>query len=170
MLVYIVGYMGTGKTTIGQTISARLGYAFLDLDSFIEEKYKLTIVSFFNKFDEEIFRKVESETLKDTTRLTDTVIATGGGTPCFFDNMDLINQNGVSVYLKNPVEILYERLTSSKKKRPLLVGKTSPAIMDYIREQLAFREPFYLKSKIIADCNDLNMDELIHSILNFTVL
>jgi len=168
MLVYLVGYMGTGKTTIGQAIADRLGYSFIDLDTLIEEKYRLTIVSFFNKFDEEVFRKVESETLKDTTLLTDTVIATGGGTPCFFNNMGIINQSGISVYLKNPVDILYARLLASKKKRPLLVGKTSPAIMDFVKDQLAFREPFYLMSHIIVDCTLLNIEELIRSIINFT--
>jgi shikimate kinase len=168
MLLYLVGYMGTGKTTIGQTIAGRLGYSFIDLDTLIEEKYKLTIVSFFKKFDEEVFRKVESETLKDTALTTDAVIATGGGTPCFYNNMEIINDNGISIYLRNSVETLYRRLVASKKKRPLLVGKSSPAILDLVKDQLAFREPFYLRSKIIVDCDFLNMNELINSILNFT--
>jgi shikimate kinase len=168
MLIYLVGYMGTGKTTIGEMIAGRMGYSFVDLDTMIEEKYKLTIASFFNKFDEKIFRKVENETLKDTTELNNVVVATGGGTPCFYDNMEIIGKSGISVYLKNPGETLYQRIIASKKKRPLLVGKTSPDILQFIKDQLAYREPFYLKSDIIVDCNFFNIDELIKSIVNFT--
>jgi len=168
MLIYLVGYMGSGKTTVGQMISWKLGYSFIDLDSMIEEKYKITIASFFSKFDEKVFRKVENETLKDTILMKDTVVSAGGGTPCYFDNMEIINKSGISVYLKTSVETLHQRLFSSKKKRPLLAGKTSPAIMDHIKTQLAIREPYYLQSKIIADVNSLDIDALIKTIFNFT--
>lgn len=167
MLIYLVGYMGSGKTTVGQMISWKLGYSFIDLDTMIEEKYKITIASFFSKFDEKVFRKVENETLKDTISMSDTVVSTGGGTPCYFDNMDIINNSGISVYLKTEVETLHQRLVSSKKKRPLLAGMTSPAIREHIRNQLAFREPFYLRSKIIADGNSSDVDALIKTIYNF---
>jgi shikimate kinase len=160
--------MGSGKTTVGQMISWKLGYSFIDLDSMIEEKYKITIASFFSKFDEKVFRKVENETLKDTILMKDTVVSTGGGTPCYFDNMEIINKSGISVYLKTSTNTLHQRLLTSKKKRPLLAGKTSPAIMDHIMTQLAIREPYYLRSMIITDGNSLDVDELIKTIFNFT--
>jgi len=132
MLVYLIGFMGSGKTTVGKKLAGKLGYDFIDLDEMIEKKYRITINNIFNKFDENAFRLIEQETLTETFKLKNTVISTGGGTPCFFNNMQLINKYGISVYLKMHKQSLYDRLINSKTKRPLLTEKTPNEILNYI--------------------------------------
>jgi len=166
MLIYLIGYMGSGKTTVGKKLAARLCYSFLDLDKKIENKYKITIPNLFTKYDEETFRKLEQETLHDTINLTNTVISTGGGTPCFYDNMELINKNGLSVYLKMHPKSLYERLIKSKKKRPLLANKSPEEIMEYIGKQVSERESFYLQSNLVIKGESMDISKLVESITN----
>jgi shikimate kinase len=166
MLIYLVGYMGSGKTTAGLKLAVKMGYAFADLDVMIENKYKITIGQFFSKYGEPVFRKIERETLIDTFSYTQSVIATGGGTPCFSDNMDLINKHGISVYIKMPVKALEQRLLFSKKKRPLFAGKSDNEILDLIKQQMIIREPYYLKSGLITDGINLDTGLLLQSIGN----
>jgi shikimate kinase len=167
MLIYLTGYMGSGKTTAGLKLAVKMGYAFADLDVMIENKFKITISQFFSKYGEPAFRKVEREVLIETFSYNNTVIATGGGTPCYTDNMELINQHGVSVYIKIPEKALFQRLFNSKKKRPLLLGKTDEEILEYIRYQMTIREPFYLKSCLTAEGIDINITGLAESISNY---
>ena len=167
MLIYLTGYMGSGKTTAGLKLAVKMGYAFADLDVMIENKFKITINKFFTKYGEPAFRKIEREMLIETFSYTNTVIATGGGTPCFADNMEIINKNGISVYIKIPEKALFQRLLNSKKKRPLLMGKTDEEILDYIKHQLIVREPFYLKSCLTAEGIDMDIQQLIESINNY---
>jgi shikimate kinase len=167
MLIYLTGYMGSGKTTAGLKLAVKMGYAFADLDVMIENKYKITISRFFSKYGEPAFRKVEREMLVETFSYNNTVIATGGGTPCYADNMELINQHGISVYIKIPEKALFQRLLNSKKKRPLLVGKTDEDILEYIRQQMIIREPFYLKSCLTADGIDIDIQQLIENISTY---
>jgi len=167
MLIYLTGYMGSGKTTAGLKLAVKMGYAFADLDVMIENKFKITISQFFSKYGEPAFRKVEREMLIETFSYSNTVIATGGGTPCFVDNMDIINKNGISVYIKIPEKALFQRLLNSKKKRPLLFGKTDEEILDYINHQMIVREPFYLKSCLSAEGIDIDINGLVVSINNY---
>ena len=167
MLIYLTGYMGSGKTTAGLKLAVKMGFAFADLDVMIENKFKITISQFFSKYGEPAFRKVEREVLIETFSYNNTVIATGGGTPCYTDNMELINQHGVSVYIKIPEKAIFQRLLNSKKKRPLLLGKTDEEILDYIRLQMVIREPFYLKSCLTAEGIDININGLAESISNY---
>jgi len=164
MLIYLIGYMGSGKTTAGLKLAVKMGYTFADLDVMIENKYKITIEKFFEKYGEPTFRKIERETLIETFSFSNTVVATGGGTPCFSDNMELINKNGISVYLKMPDNALGQRLLNSKKKRPLLAGQTDDEIIVSIRNQLQVREPFYLKSCLVSPGIDLDMNSLVGDI------
>ena len=167
MLIYLTGYMGSGKTTAGLKLAVKMGYAFADLDVMIENKFKITISKFFSKYGEPAFRKVEREMLIETFLYNNTVIATGGGTPCYTDNMELINQHGISVYIKIPEKALFQRLLNSKKKRPLLVGKTDEEILEYIKHQLIVREPYYLKSCLSAEGIDIDINGLVVSINNY---
>jgi len=167
MLIYLTGYMGSGKTTAGLKLAVKMGYVFADLDVMIENKFKITISQFFSKYGELAFRKVEREMLVETFSYNNTVIATGGGTPCYTDNMDMINQHGISVYIKVPEKALFQRLLNSKKKRPLLVGKTDAEIQEYIRQQMIIREPFYLKSCLSADGIDMDIQQLIENISTY---
>ena len=164
MLIYLTGYMGSGKTTAGLKLAVKLGYTFADLDVMIENRFKVTISQFFEKYGEAAFRKVEREVLTETFQFTNTVIATGGGTPCYQDNMDLINLNGISVYIKMPESAIFQRLTSAKKKRPLLAGKSEEEIREFISRQMAVREPFYMKSCLVTDGIDIDIMRLIDDI------
>lgn len=167
MLIYLTGYMGSGKTTAGLKLAVKLGYTFADLDVMIENRFRISISQFFEKYGEAAFRKAEREVLMETTSFTDTVIATGGGTPCYLDNMDLINLNGISVYIKMPESAILQRLTNAKKKRPLLAGKSDEEIRAFISRQMAVREPYYMKSCLVTDGIDLDILKLIDDIHRF---
>jgi len=166
MLIYLIGYMGSGKTTVGRKLAAKLGYSFHDLDKQIEHKFKITIPDLFAKYDEGAFRKIEKETLLDTFTLSNTVISTGGGTPCFFDNMEMINKHGLSVYLKMHPKSLYERLIKSKKKRPLIADKPPDEILDHITNHLSEREFYYNQAKMTIKGESLDISELTKSIIH----
>jgi len=166
MLIYLIGYMGSGKSTIGKKLAARLGYDFIDLDKMIEHKYKISIPDLFSRYDEGAFRKLEKETLHETFKLKSKVISTGGGTPCFYNNMDLINKNGLSVYLKMHPKSLYERLIKSKKKRPLIADKPPDEILNHITKHLSEREFYYNQSKMTFKGENLDIKELKKSIKN----
>ena len=118
MRVYLIGYMGAGKTRLGADLSDRTGYPFVDTDDLFESRYRISIVDFFEKYNEESFRKIEKELLRETLIYPDAIISTGGGTPCFFDNMDFIRNNGKSIYIKMDTESLIKRLASVKKSVP----------------------------------------------------
>jgi shikimate kinase len=164
MLVYLIGYMGSGKTTTGKELAKRLGYRFIDLDSLIESKYKIEVSSIFRKYDEKSFRKIEHDTLLSTFLSSDAVIATGGGTPCFFDNMERMNQNGITVYIEMSNLSLFRRLSNSKRTRPLVEGKSPNELKQYIQDHLEDRQPFYSQATINASGENLNLDELIEKI------
>jgi len=148
--IYLVGFMGAGKTTFGKRLAGKLGYAFFDIDKRFEEKYKTTVDLFFKKYGEEVFRELEYELLQATFDMEKTVISTGGGTPCFFDSMQLINKNGTSIYLQMSPKALYSRLINAKKLRPLVAKKTDDDLLKFIEEKLAEREKFYKQAHYIV--------------------
>ena len=166
MRIYLTGYMGSGKSTIGKKLATKLGFLFIDLDNLIESKYRITIPDIFSKYDENAFRLVEHKTLQDTFTINNVVISTGGGTPCFYNNISLINQHGFSVYIQMHAKSLYDRLINSKKKRPLLADKSADEILDHIEKQLGERESYYLQSKLIIKGESLDIDKLVESITN----
>ena len=149
--IVLVGYMYSGKSTLGRHIAAKLGYEFFDTDKEIENKFRYTVLSFFKNFGEDVFRKAEHEMLKELLLKDNVVIATGGGTPCFYGNMEYINNMSLSVYLQMNVGQIMSRHAKSKVKRPLLEGKQEDEIKQYITETLVQREQFYLKADIVAD-------------------
>ena len=150
--------MGAGKTTAGKKLARKLDFEFFDLDQMIENTYRITIPDIFNKFDETAFRKLEHETLKSTIGLNRSIIATGGGTPCFFDNMDQMNRNGLTVYLKLSVKSLTDRLINSHKARPLVKEKDDRE--DFITQKLNEREVFYNQANIIIKGENLDLEYL----------
>ncbi len=150
-LIFLVGFMGCGKTTLGRKLSARLGYQFMDLDHILEANEGMTIADYFKKFGEDAFRKLESEVLKQTAYPERVVISTGGGLPCFFDNMDWMNAHGKTIYIKLSPKTLAERLENEKGERPLLREKRGEALVAFIADKLIEREVFYNKATIIAD-------------------
>ncbi len=160
----MIGYMGSGKTTAGKKLAKKMGYKFADLDIMIENKYRITIQNLFDKYDESTFRLLEKKALSETFNTDNIVISTGGGTPCFYNNMELINANGISIYLKMDSKSILDRLLSAKRKRPLIAGKSPDELFSFIKTQLEWREPFYLKAGIIADGENPDMDKLAKQI------
>ncbi len=149
--IYLLGFMGCGKSYIGKRLAQKLGWEFLDMDDFLEANEGMTISQVFAEGGEKLFRELERSYLHATYDFTKTVIATGGGAPCFFDNVDWMNTHGQTVYLKTPVPILVERLKSETAHRPLLAGKTTEALAAFITNKLAERSQFYEQAKIIFD-------------------
>jgi len=142
--IFLIGYMGSGKTTVGKLLAARLGYSFIDMDVHIEEKLFKSVSQIFAEFGEDKFRLLEQQSLHEVADFDHVVISTGGGAPCFFDNMDYMNERGMTVYLKLSPEELAERLESSHaNKRPLLAERKGEKLKQFISEALAKREPFY---------------------------
>lgn len=154
MKIYIVGYMGSGKSNFGSDLAEKLGYEFMDLDEVFEQKYHITVVDFFEKYGEDAFRKLESAILHSTETLDDFVISTGGGTPCFCGNMDFINANGKSIYLKLEPAVLAARLKFMKRKRPLIRDLQEKDLLPFITNHIAEREKWYCRSSIIIDGNN----------------
>jgi len=142
--IFLIGYMGSGKTTVGRLLAARLEYDFIDLDAHIEEKLFKSVSQIFAELGEEKFRLLEQQSLHEVAGFDHVVISTGGGTPCFFDNMAYMNERGITVYLKLTAEELAERLEMSHaNKRPLLAGRKGEELRRFIGEGLEKREPYY---------------------------
>jgi shikimate kinase len=154
--IILVGYMGSGKTTVGKALSKETGMMFYDLDWYIESRMRKSVSQIFAEKGEEGFRKIEYNMLHEVAEFEDVIISCGGGTPCFFDNMDYLNQQGDVVYLKATPETLYKHLLMAKVERPLLKGKSPEELIDYITEHLKERAPFYEKAKYTLDVNVLD--------------
>lgn len=163
--VIITGYMGAGKTTVGKALSRELGLPFYDLDRYIETRMHKSIPEIFAERGEDGFRKIEHNMLHEVAEFEDVIISCGGGTPCFFDNMDYMNENGDTVYLEAPVDVIWKHIHMGKTIRPLLQGKEDKEAISFITRQLKERETFYLKSKHIVDVGVLDSYEKINEIV-----
>ena len=155
--------MYCGKTTIGRKLATKLDYQWFDLDQFFEAYFRTSIPIFFKRYGEDAFRKLEQKLLHTTADLDNVVISTGGGTPCFFDNMKWINQHGTSVYFDVSIETLLRRIAVSKrlKLRPVLADKTDTERATFIQQQLDQRLPYYNKANIIFPADKPDLDELV---------
>lgn len=147
MLIFLIGYMGAGKTTYGKRLAREINYTFLDLDHKIEADYGMTIAEIFAAKGEEEFRKIERNAMMQTFSLENTIVATGGGTPCFFDNMEQLNAHGATLYIEMQPNDLVWNLMHSHQDRPLLHNKTYEELVEYITTTLNNRLPFYTKAK-----------------------
>ena len=145
--IFLTGYMGAGKTTLGCALAAEIGVPFIDLDHYIEKRYCKTIAQLFAEKGEEGFREIERRMLHEVGEFEDVIISTGGGTPCFFDNIEYMNAQGTTVYLDVPVERLFIRLSIARSKRPLIKEKNDEELLAFITEQLAKRAPHYSKAQ-----------------------
>lgn len=163
--IILIGYMGAGKTTIGKDLAKELGLPFYDLDWYIETRMRKKVAQIFEERGEEGFRQIEYNMLHEVAEFEDVVISCGGGTPCFFDNMDYMNQQADVVYLKGTPEVLIAHLKMGKGVRPLLLGKSDEELRTFITEQLAYREQFYNKAKYIYDISTMDsFDKIKESI------
>lgn len=159
--IVFVGYMFSGKSTVGRKLAAKLGYKFIDTDWEIEEKFHYTIYNIFERFGEEIFRKMEKDMLRNILERDNVVIATGGGLPCCFDNMQQIKEKAFSIYLKADVNQIISRQKQSKLKRPLLKNKSEEEIREYIQKSLQEREQYYMQADIIVPSLNADVNQIL---------
>ena len=145
--IFLIGYMGAGKTTLGKAFARAMGLTFVDLDWYIEERFHKTVSQIFAERGEEGFRELEKRMLHEASDFENVVISVGGGTPCFFDNMEYMNQVGETVFLDVDNKVLFRRLKVAKHQRPLLANKTDEELMIFIQEALEKRLPHYTKAK-----------------------
>lgn len=161
MILYLIGFMGSGKSTTGTRLASKLGWEFIDLDTEIENKTGLTISQIFSEKGEEFFRSLETELLHELGNRKDLVISCGGGTPCFNNNMDYMNSRGHTIYLKLQARALTDRLIKSSANRPLIKGLSEKELQEYIEAALHNREPYYNMSKSIIKGLSLDLSQLI---------
>jgi shikimate kinase len=163
-LVYIIGFMGSGKSTAGKKLAASLEWIFIDLDRKIEEKAGKTIPQIFAQDGEDQFRQIETDVLKSVKGLTETIISTGGGTPCHGDNMDLMLETGLTIYLKMTPQQLTNRLLESTGERPLIKNIPDDQLFGFIEKKLSVREKWYARANIIIEGINLDINRL-HSLI-----
>ena len=143
--------MGSGKTTLGRTLARRYGIEHIDLDWRIEQRFRTKIADMFAEIGEEGFRLRERNMLHEVMGMEDVVVSVGGGTPCFFDNMEQMNVSGRTIYIQCEVDTLVERIMRSQNKRPIVAGKTKEELTEFVAKHLTEREPFYLQAQEIIN-------------------
>jgi len=151
MKYYIVGYMCAGKSTYARRLANELHLRFIDLDIEIERRTGCEIRDLFNNLGEDAFRQFEREALLETLNVDDVVVSCGGGTPCFFDNMELMNKNGITRYLKTPLDTLIHRLNIERQGRPVLANVSGEELPKIVEQQLNEREKFYSQAKEMVE-------------------
>lgn len=161
MRVYLLGYMGSGKTTTGRKLATKAGFSFLDLDAEIENHTGKSISDIFNDEGEAAFREAEKSSLHKTSLKDNVIVSTGGGTPCFFDNIQWMNEHGITIYLRMNAGSLYHRLGPGKHKRPLLKDLNDVDLMEFIMKQLPEREHYYLQAKYIISGQSVKPEDLL---------
>lgn len=170
MRIFLIGFMGCGKSSIGKELASSLKCSFLDIDHFIEKNEGSSIVDIFKEKGEDEFRKIEHAYLKNVVLFNNTVISTGGGTPCYFNNMEIIKHNGVSIYLKYNADTLSLRLFKNKNQRPLLKEFTHiNDLKTYINELLKTREHFYMQSDLILEEEKISVNTIVEALSSYLV-
>lgn len=163
--IFLIGFMGSGKTTIGRMLSTATNLLFIDLDEAIEREQGKTVSELFNEFGEEKFRELERKALLDCTKKSCSIISTGGGVPCFFDNMEVMKQAGLTIYLKASPTELATRLTGASSTRPLLKGVQQDLFPEHIASMLAKREPFYQLAEQVVETDGLSDEAVLQRCL-----
>lgn len=153
--IFLTGYMGAGKTTLGKAFAWRMDISFIDLDWYIEERFHKTVGELFTERGETGFRELERNMLHEVAEFENVVISTGGGTPCFFDNMDFMNQTGKTVFLDVHPDVLFRRLRVAKQQRPILQGKEDDELKVFIVQALEKRAPFYHQAQYVFNADEL---------------
>ncbi len=163
--IILIGYMCVGKTTIGKELAKRRGQMFYDLDWYIEERFRKRVPQIFAEEGEEAFRKKERNMLHEVAEFENVVVSCGGGTPCFFDNIDYMNQAAEVIYLKASPETILSHLKISKGKRPLLEGMSPEELQTFVTDQIQTREDFYLRARHVVDVDVLDSAEKINRLV-----
>ncbi len=163
MKIVLVGYMASGKSTVGRLLARQLGVEFIDLDDYIEQHQKKSIKNIFSEKGEIFFRKLEHQMLaKVLEKEKSVILSTGGGTPCYGTNMaTILNQSDHSIYLNLSIPNLVERISKEKDNRPLVKNIADEELPEFIGKHLFERRPYYLQAKHILDCNDLDAEAVV---------
>jgi len=156
-IIYLIGFMGSGKSTAGKELADTLGWSFIDLDKEVEIKAGKTINEIFSQNGEEFFRNLETKVLRNLDTNSDLVISTGGGTPCHSGNMDFMLENGLTIYLKMTPHDLRNRLSGSMGERPLIKDLDYDQLLNFIQDKLDQRRKWYETSELIVDGNNLEI-------------
>ncbi|MGL5789889.1 MAG: shikimate kinase [Bacteroidales bacterium] len=165
--IFLIGYMGSGKSTVGKVLAKTMHFTFIDLDHFIEQRFHKSVSQIFDEDGELRFREIERRMLKEVASYENVIISTGGGTPVFDDNMGFMNDKGITIYLDVTEAILVNRLSKAKEKRPLIASKNDEQLSLFVHESLTKRMPFYETSKysVDIDSTDLSVTEIVSRIL-----
>jgi shikimate kinase len=167
MKIFLIGFMGSGKTHWGGLLSQKLNIPFFDLDEEITKNAGKSVTEIFTTEGEEHFRQLEKETLHKITEGHATfVMACGGGSPCFFNNIDYMNQAGTTVWISTPSEVLFERLIKEKDKRPLIKELTDDQLKSFITKKYADRKLYYEQADIKMDEEPVQLEQLIQKIFH----
>jgi shikimate kinase len=166
MKIFLIGYMGSGKSTLGPKLARALAIPFMDLDKLIEEHVGMTIAQYFEQHDESSFRNVEADLLRSITEKNDSfLMSTGGGVPVFHNNMEFMNEHGTTVYLEMNPRTLAQRLAPAKAERPLLKNINDENLPEFIASKLKEREVFYKKAHLITSGLSPNPQSIAQLIL-----
>lgn len=158
--------MGAGKTTLGKQLAEKLNYEFIDLDHYIENRYRKTVGSIFEEKGEDGFRKIEHNMLHEAGEFDNVIIATGGGAPCFYNNIEYMNTQGITIYLKTSPLTLHQRLKVARNSRPLLRDKTEEELLTYICDNIERRSCHYEKASLIFNADHLDSYQDIEQATN----
>lgn len=158
--IYLIGFMGSGKSTAGKKLAAEIGWNFIDMDKKIEERAGKPIPEIFSEHGETYFREVETQILKDLESSENVVISTGGGAPCHSDNMSLMKKAGLTIYLRLTPSQLKSRLTNAKNERPLIKGLSGEDLLGFIEQKLSQREQVYSQAEISIDGSGVDHEKL----------
>ena len=165
MRLYLIGYMGTGKSTIGRKVAKRANLPFFDTDKMVEEAEGATVADIITYAGEEYFREAERRALEQTAEVENAIISTGGGVPMWGDNQAWISEHGMSVYLKRTPEQILSRLSPhGRQKRPKFRGKSDEELLQFMHEHLAEREPIYEKADMVIDCEEVSDEEIVEKL------
>jgi shikimate kinase len=167
MKIYLIGFMGSGKTHWGRLLSEKLGIRFFDLDEEVVEEAGKPITEIFASAGEEHFRMLEKEVLHQLTETHESfIMACGGGTPCYFNNIEFMNQAGTSVWINTPVETLFSRLVNQKSKRPLIRDLSDDQLRGFISKKFSDRRMYYEQAELVVDEEPVELDKLIETIFH----
>ncbi len=167
MKIYLIGFMGSGKTHWGRLLSEKLGVRFFDLDEEIVEQAGKPITEIFATTGEEHFRMLEKDILRHISDKHESfIMACGGGTPCYFNNIEFMNQAGTSVWINTPVETLFSRLVNQKSKRPLIRDLSDDQLRGFISKKFSDRRMYYEQAELVVDEEPVELDKLIETIFH----
>ena len=161
MLIYLIGYMGSGKTTLGQVLAKAMSLPWIDMDDEFVKRHDMSISQHFHQFGEPSFRNFEHQLLVEISTIKHAVVSTGGGNPCFHGNMDIMKQSGITVYLQTAPEVLLQRIELSESKRPLIAGIKDGNTLQRLTQHLQSRESYYASAQIKVDSSQTDIPSLI---------